>query len=87
MPYDVEGLLALWSTPMTAGPEAADRFRERYTDEVTVNGTVLTVEDLVDRALAVQAAFDVLEREVLDVCEAGDKVAVAFAWVVGRSAR
>jgi ketosteroid isomerase-like protein len=78
MSFDVEGLLTLWSTPMTAGPEAADRFRELYTDEVTVNGTVLTVEDLVDRAIAVQSAFDGLEREVLDVCEAGDKVAVGF---------
>jgi predicted ester cyclase len=78
MPFDVEGLLTLWSSPLTAGPEAETRFRQFYTDPVTVNGTVLTAEDLVDRAIAVQGAFEQLEREVVDVCEAGDKVAVAF---------
>jgi predicted ester cyclase len=45
---------------------------------VTVNGTELTAFDLVMRARAVQGTFDEAEHEVLDVVEAGDKVAVAF---------
>ena len=43
-----------------------------------VNETLLTAEDLVVRARALSQTFDLLRREVLDVCESDDKVAVAF---------
>jgi len=76
--FDIEALLDLW-TRLPADPaEAADVFRTLYTDPVIVNGAMLGADDLVVRAHALQQAFSPLRREVLDVCDAGDKVAVAF---------
>ena len=78
MRFDVERLLRLWTDPLPAGPAAEDAFRELYTDPVTVNGGSLTAADMVTRARALQLVFEAPEREVLDLAEAGDKVAVAF---------
>jgi ketosteroid isomerase-like protein len=76
--FDIEALLDLW-TRLPADPaEAADAFRALYADPVVVNGTALRADDLVARARALQQTFTPLRREVLDVCDAGDKVAVAF---------
>ena len=78
MAFDIEALLDLW-TQLPADPAAAaEAFRRLYTDPVVVNGASLTAGDLVVRAHALRQTFDPLRREVLDVCEAGDKVAVAF---------
>ena len=78
MAFDIEALLDLW-TDLPADPAAAvDAFRTLYTDPVVVNGTALTAEDLVTRARALQQTFDPMRREVLEVVDAGDKVAVAF---------
>jgi predicted ester cyclase len=75
MTLDIDELLTLWSQPHE-DPAAA--FARMYTDPVTVNGAPLGIADLVLRADALRAAFADLRREVLDVCETGDKVAVAF---------
>jgi ketosteroid isomerase-like protein len=78
MAFDIEALLDLW-TGLPADPvEAAEAFRTLYTDPVVVNGATLGADDLVARAQALQQTFAPLRREVLDVCDAGDKVAVAF---------
>jgi hypothetical protein len=45
---------------------------------VTVNGTALGAADLVARARSVQAAFAAVERQVVSVTEAGERVEVAF---------
>jgi len=79
MSFDLDALMGLWSAPLPDSDEdAAERVRELYTDPVTVNGTELSALDLVARARAVQGTFDKAEHEVLDVIDAGDKVAVAF---------
>ena len=79
MPFDVERLLRLWTDPLTEDEAAAvAAFREVYTDPVTVNGTPLTVSDLVARARVLQAALERPERAVLAVADAGSSVAVAF---------
>jgi hypothetical protein len=79
MPFDVEGLLRLWTDPLPGDDgAAAAAFRELYRDPVIVNGTPLTAGDLVDRARAMQAALERPEREVLRVVDAGASVAVAF---------
>lgn len=78
MSFDIDGLLDLWSGPLTAGPDAEAAFRGFYTDPVTVNGAELPVSALVERAVLLQRTFERLEREVLEVAEAGDTVAVAF---------
>jgi len=78
MAFDIEALLDLW-TQVSADPaEAADAFRTLYTDPVVVNGATLTAAEMVTRAHALQQTFSAMRREVLDVCDAGDKVAVAF---------
>ena len=71
-------LLNLWSQEPGSPDEAARAFRELYTDPVVVNGTPLTVADLVARGAALRETLTDLHREILDVCESGDKVAVAF---------
>ena len=78
MAFDIEALLDLW-TELPADPAAAaDAFRTLYTDPVLVNETLLTAGDLVVRARALSQTFDLIRREVLDVCHSDDKVAVAF---------
>jgi ketosteroid isomerase-like protein len=77
--FDVERLLRLWTEPLPADDDAAaEVFRALYTDPVTINGTPLGAAALVARAREVQAAFEDLEREVLAVADAGERVAVAF---------
>ena len=78
MAFDIEGLLALWSTEPGSDAEAAAAFGEFYTDPVVVNGTPVSLVDLVARGAALRATLTDLRREILDVCESGDKVAVAF---------
>jgi len=78
MSFEPAALLDLWSRPHADPARAADAFRERYADPVRVNGALLTVGDLVHAAAALQRALDDVHREVLEVCDAGSKVAVAF---------
>jgi hypothetical protein len=78
MGFDVEGLLQLWTDVPTDDAAAEAAFRAVYADPVSVNGAPLRARDLVDRARALGAVFDGLQREVLDVVDDGGKVAVAF---------
>jgi ketosteroid isomerase-like protein len=78
MSYDVGALLDLWTSPPADDAAAAAAFRRLYTDPVRVNGTALTAQDLVARARRLRATFEDPVREVLDVVQDGDKVAVAF---------
>jgi ketosteroid isomerase-like protein len=78
MGFDIDGLLELWSGEAVHRRDAEEAFRAFYTDPVTVNGAALAVADLVARGVALQATFEQMSREVLDVCQTGDKVAVAF---------
>jgi predicted ester cyclase len=78
MSFTIDNLLDLWSGPIVPGADAEAAFRRVYTDPVMVNGTEVPVTALVERALLLQGTFESMEREVLDVAEVGDKVAVAF---------
>ena len=79
MAFDVERLLRLWTDPLPEDDDAARAaFGELYTDPVTVNGAELTTADLAARARALQAVFDPLEREVLEVVEGDGRVVLAF---------
>jgi SnoaL-like polyketide cyclase len=79
MTFDLDALMALWTSPLPADDDAAAaKFREYYHDPVTVNGSQLTAADLVTRARGVQAMLEDAENVVLDSFEAGDKVAMAF---------
>ncbi|HTE71893.1 MAG TPA: ester cyclase [Actinomycetes bacterium] len=78
MAFDIDGLLSLWFQDPGSDAEAAAAFGAFYTDPVVVNGKPVSLTDLVTRGAALRATFSDLRREILDVCEAGDKVAVAF---------
>ena len=75
---NVDRLLALWGAPPDTRPDPEAEFAALYTDPVLVNGTPLTIADLVDRARALHTAFTGQQHEVLDVVEAPGKLAVAF---------
>jgi SnoaL-like polyketide cyclase len=78
MTLDLDRLLRLWLEPIgdTAAAEAA--FREVYADPVMVNGTALTVAGLVERARALQAAYEDLQIELVDRVETQDRVVIGF---------
>jgi hypothetical protein len=78
MAFDVDRLLDLWATPSAVTADAVLAFRQLYHDPVTVNGSPISAEDLVGRARVLKATFENMHREILDVCDAGSKVAVAF---------
>ena len=78
MAFDVERVLRLW-TELPSDDEAAEAaFRELYADPVVINGAAVDAAGLVARARAIGAAFDRLERSVLQVVDGGPQVAVAF---------
>ena len=78
MAFDVDRLLDLWTNPSAVTADAVLAFRQLYHDPVTVNGSPISAEDLVDRARVLKATFENVRREVLDVCDAGSKIAIAF---------
>jgi len=74
----LERLLPLWAEPVDDRPDPVSAFGEVYADPVLVNGTELALSDLVDRARALQRAFDALSMQILDIVEAPGRVVVAF---------
>ncbi|MCW2801787.1 MAG: uncharacterized protein JWN06_4 [Propionibacteriaceae bacterium] len=83
MTFDPGPILNLWTQPIHDLADAVQAFSTLYTDPVVVNGSPVTAEQLIQRAVALQGAFQEVHREVLDVCDAGSKVALAFR-LVGR---
>lgn len=75
---DVDRLMDLWTVPPTERPDAVSDFARFYADPVHVNGQLLTLAALVDRARAVHTAFSHHHITVVDRVGSGDKVAVAF---------
>ena len=78
MAFDVERLMDVWMQPSPKTADGVHAFRELYHDPVVVNGSAISAEDLVARARELQSTFDNMQREILDVCDAGSKVAIAF---------
>jgi len=75
----VTRLMDLWSTPLPADDAAAlAAFGELYTDPVTINGTAMSLADLLTRARATQSAYGDLDREIFERVEAPGKLVVAF---------
>lgn len=64
----IDRLLAAWSEPLPGEPGLARaRFAALYADPVTVNGIATTVDQLVARARAMQAALGELELVLADL--------------------
>jgi predicted ester cyclase len=74
---NVESLFQAWTEPDT-GRSLEARFAELYADPVLVNGAPVSVDDLVQRARSLHAAFSSLRADILQVVEAADSLAVAF---------
>ena len=78
MTFDISALLDLWTEPSPDPTEAAAAFRRLYADPTRVNGALLSADDLVQRAYGLQHALADVQREVLELSDAGGTVAVAF---------
>ena len=74
----LERLLPLWTQPVDARDDAEAAFGEVYADPVMVNGTEMTIAELVDRARSLQRAFDRLGMDILDSVETPDRIVIAF---------
>lgn len=77
MPIEDE-LFALWSQSPDLLDDPVAAFGRLYTDPVTINGTPMSLEDLVARARALHAAFSGHEMEIVDRIESPGKLAIAF---------
>jgi hypothetical protein len=74
----VERLTALWTEPLGDQETAVAAFGRLYADPVVVNGTPMSLVELVDRARALQGAFSGLSMQVVDRAETPDRLMIAF---------
>lgn len=74
----VTQLTRLWTQPLGSESEALAAFRETYADPVRINGTDVSLSELVARARMLQRAFSDLQIEPLEQIESGDQFALAF---------
>ena len=74
----VERVMALWRQLPEDDDEARAGFAEVYAENVVVNGTEVTLDDLLARARGLQAALSEVRHELLERVEADDKIVVAF---------
>jgi hypothetical protein len=74
----VDRALALWDGNAAAQEDAMDRFREVYADPLTVNGALVPLSGMVDRARAMGAAFTDRQTVVNEVVEGDGCLAFAF---------
>jgi hypothetical protein len=79
MTTDLAGrLLSLWDSPPETRDDPKAAFAALYTDPVLVNGTPITVRDMVARAAGLHAAFTQHDREVLEIVSGPGKLVIAF---------
>jgi predicted ester cyclase len=71
-------LFELWSSPPDSTPDPLAAFGAVYADPVVINGTPMTLPDLVARARALHVAFTDHEIEVVDRVAQPGKLAIAF---------
>jgi ketosteroid isomerase-like protein len=74
----VARLLRLWDGVPEREEAALAAFRELYADPVRINGTDMTVEQLVERARRTAAALAGRTSQVLSQVSTGNRTAVAF---------
>jgi predicted ester cyclase len=74
----LDGLLALWTDPVAEAPDARERFAAVYADPVTVNGTPMPLDALVERARGVRRTYADLTMEQVHRLVTDDRLVVAF---------
>jgi predicted ester cyclase len=75
---DLDAVLALWDQPVDDRADAAADFRRYYADPVPVNGILMSADDLVARARALQVAFADRRTEVVHRVETADRLVIGF---------
>ena len=78
MALNFADLIGLWTRPLPDGDAAFERFLEFYTDPIAVNGTLMPLRGLVDRARATQRTFSELEGELLAQADAPTHTTIVF---------
>jgi ketosteroid isomerase-like protein len=74
----IPDLLRLWNDP-PQDPDAGEAaFAALYCDPVVINGAPVTAADLASSARSLAAAIANVERDVVEVVEAGDRLVVEF---------
>jgi predicted ester cyclase len=68
----------LWTEPVGDRVAARAAFAQVYADPLVVNGQPMTVPQLVDRAQALQQAFEGLSMQIVDQVETSDRLVIAF---------
>jgi predicted ester cyclase len=71
-------LLDLWQEPVDERDDPEAAFRELYADPVSINGSPTPVSSLVERARALQRAFEGRTIEIVDQVETPDRLVFAF---------
>lgn len=74
----LQRLLRVWTEPVDDGSAATAAFAEVYADPLVVNGTPMTVAQLVDRARSLQQSFDGLSMQIVDRIDTSDRLVIAF---------
>jgi hypothetical protein len=74
----LQRLLRLWTEPVGDGFAATAAFSAVYADPLVVNGTPMTVAQLVDRARSLQKSFDGLSMHIVDQINTSDRLVIAF---------
>jgi hypothetical protein len=74
----VDGIMQIWKEMPADDAEAYAATARYYADPVVVNGSELTIPDLVGRARALQHALSNIRHELLERVEADDKLVIAF---------
>ena len=78
MTVNFEELIRLWSTPIDSVSRGVEAFGRFYSDPVQVNGIAMSLEALVQRALATQRAYSELGATVLARTDTADTTTVVF---------
>ena len=73
-----ERLLDLWAVPIPNPQTALAAFAEIYADRISINGTEVPLNALVERAAQTHAALERTSVQVLDILESPGKLVVAF---------
>jgi hypothetical protein len=74
----ISALTTLWSTPPVGDERDGAAFRAVYADPVTLNGTPVPVDDLVERHRSLHASFAELMIELVDLAEADGALTVVL---------
>jgi len=78
MALDFDELMQLWASPLPAGDAARAAFARLYCDQLRVNGSEMTLEALVERARALQAAYSELRGTLLARSDSGSHTTIVF---------